>query len=58
MGAFLLVVGGLVAPAIMLTVGAKLGNVGGPTTMLDAHAASVTPAIGFGWIATRDAPSP
>ena len=41
-GVLLLVVGGLVAPAIMLTVGAKLWNVCGATTMLDAHAASVT----------------
>ena len=45
MGAFLLVVGGLVAPAIMLTVGAKLWHVGGAMIMLDAHAASVTQAI-------------
>ena len=36
---------GLVAPAIMLTVGAKLWNVYGATTMLDAHAASVTQTI-------------
>ena len=45
-------------PGSDLTVGAKLWNVCGATTMLDAHAAFVTQAIGFGWIATRDAPSP
>jgi hypothetical protein len=45
MGAFLLVVGGVVAPAIMLTVGTKLWNVGGAMTMVDVHEASVTRAI-------------
>jgi len=45
LASLLLVGGALVAPAIMLTVGAKLWNVYGATTMLDAHAASVTQTI-------------
>jgi len=40
-----LVGGGLLAPAIMLTVGEKLWNVYGATAMLDAHAASVTQTL-------------